>query len=126
MSEVTHDSKGTHDERVVILGGASGAWGDTSFAAPQLLDSGRCDYIFFEALAEITMGILTRARERDPTLGYATDVVGMIGRDLSRFVEQGGARRDERRWGEPESRRRGASEHGGPGGHPDTHRLDRR
>ena len=42
------------DERVVVLGGAAGAWGDTSFAAPQLLDSGRCDYILFEALAEIT------------------------------------------------------------------------
>jgi len=77
------------EERVVVLGGAAGAWGDTSFAAPQLLDSGRCDYIFFEALAEITMGILTRAREKDPKLGYATDVIEMIGRDLSRFVEQG-------------------------------------
>ncbi len=77
------------DERVVVLGGASGAWGDSSFAAPQLLDSGRCDYILFEALAEITMGILTRARQKDPALGYATDVVAMIGRDLPRFVEQG-------------------------------------
>jgi hypothetical protein len=77
------------DERVVVLGGAGGAWGDSSFAAPQLLDSGRCDYIFFEALAEVTMGILTRARQKDPALGYATDVVRMIGCDLQRFVEQG-------------------------------------
>jgi len=77
------------EERTVVLGGAAGAWGDTSFAAPQLLDSGRCDYIFFEALAEITMAILTRAREKDPELGYATDVMQMIGRDLPRFVEQG-------------------------------------
>lgn len=76
-------------ERVVVVGGASGAWGDTSFAAPQLLDSGRCDYIFFEALAEITMGILTRAHQKNPSLGYATDVIAMIGHDLSRFVEQG-------------------------------------
>jgi len=75
--------------RTVVIGGAAGAWGDSSFAAPQLLDSGRCDYIFFEALAEITMGILTRARAKDPALGYATDVVGMIGRELPRFVEQG-------------------------------------
>ena len=75
--------------RTVVIGGAAGAWGDSSFAAPQLLDSGRCDYIFFEALAEITMGILTRARAKDPALGYATDVIGMIGRDLPRFVEQG-------------------------------------
>ena len=77
------------EERVVVIGGAAGAWGDSSFAAPQLLDSGRCDYIFFEALAEITMGILTRARAKDPALGFATDVIGMIGRDLPRFVEQG-------------------------------------
>jgi hypothetical protein len=89
MGEGGEDRKGTSDERVVVLGGAAGAWGDTSFAAPQLLDSGRCDYIFFEALAEVTMGILTRARQRDPALGYATDVITMIGRDVSRFVEQG-------------------------------------
>ena len=76
-------------ERVVVLGGAAGAWGDTSFAAPQLLDSGRCDYILFEGLAEITMGILTRARQKNPELGYATDVIAMIGRDIRRFVEQG-------------------------------------
>ena len=76
------------DDRVVVLGGAAGAWGDTSFAAPQLLDSGRCDYILFEALAEITMGILTRARLQDPSLGYATDVIEMIGRDLRRIAEQ--------------------------------------
>jgi hypothetical protein len=75
-------------ERVVVLGGAAGAWGDTSFAAPQLLDSNRCDYILFEALAEITMGILTRARLKDPSLGYATDVITMIGRDLPRVAEQ--------------------------------------
>ncbi len=75
--------------RTVVLGGASGAWGDSSFASSQLLDSGRCDYVLFEALAEITMGILTRARKNDPALGYATDVIAMIGRDLSRFIEQG-------------------------------------
>jgi hypothetical protein len=75
-------------DRVVVLGGAAGAWGDTSFAAPQLLDSGRCDYILFEALAEITMGILTRARLADPALGYATDVIEMIGCELGRIVEQ--------------------------------------
>jgi hypothetical protein len=77
------------EERIVVIGGAAGAWGDSSFAAPQLLDSGRCDYIFFEALAEITMGILTRAREKDPALGYAIDVIRMIGGDLKRIVEQG-------------------------------------
>lgn len=82
---------GMHDseERVIVLGGAVGAWGDSSFSLAQLLDSGRCDYILFEALAEVTMGILTRARQSNPELGYASDIIQMIGRELSRFSEQG-------------------------------------
>lgn len=77
------------NDRTVILGGASGAWGDSSFAASQLLDDGRCRYILFEALAEVTMGILTRARAKNPALGYATDVIDMIARELPRIAEQG-------------------------------------
>ena len=77
------------EESVVVLGGASGAWGDSSFALPQLLDSERCDYILLEGLAEITMAILTRARQKDPALGYATDIVAMIGRELPRIARQG-------------------------------------
>ena len=77
------------EESVVVLGGAAGAWGDSSFALPQLLDAERCDYIFLEALAEITMAILTRARQKDPALGYATDIVSMIGRELPRIAKQG-------------------------------------
>jgi len=72
-----------------VIGGASGAWGDSRLAAPQLLDTRRCDYIVFEALAEVTMGLLTRAQKRDARFGFATDVVAMIGRDLGRFVAQG-------------------------------------
>ena len=77
------------EKPVVTLGGAAGAWGDSSFALPQLLDSKRCDYILLEALAEITMGILTRAHAKNPALGYATDVVAAIGRELPRIAEQG-------------------------------------
>ncbi|RZV51974.1 MAG: DUF1446 domain-containing protein [Deltaproteobacteria bacterium] len=77
------------ENSVVVLGGAAGAWGDSSFALPQLLDSERCDYIFLDALAEITMAILARARQKDPALGYATDIISMIGRELPRIVQQG-------------------------------------
>ena len=70
-------------ERTVVIGGAAGAWGDSSFALPQLLSSGRCDYIVLEALAEVTMAILTRARAKDPALGYATDIVALIARHLA-------------------------------------------
>lgn len=53
-------------------------WGDSALATPQLLDDGRCQYLMYEALAEITMAILTKAHAKDPTQGYARDIIKII------------------------------------------------
>lgn len=59
----------------VRIGGASGFWGDSSIATPQLLKVPGLQYLVYDYLAETTMAILARARTKNPDLGYATDFV---------------------------------------------------
>lgn len=59
----------------VRIGGASGFWGDSAIATPQLLAVPGLQYLVYDYLAETTMAILARARTKAPELGYATDFV---------------------------------------------------
>ena len=59
----------------IRVGGASGFWGESDMAVPQLLAAGDVDYLVFDYLAEITMSIMARARAADSGQGYATDFV---------------------------------------------------
>jgi hypothetical protein len=73
----------------IRVGGASGFWGDSSIAVPQLLRAENLDYIVFDYLAEITMSIMARARAKDPFAGYATDFVGTVARHARSISERG-------------------------------------
>lgn len=61
--------------RHIRIGGASGFWGDSATATPQLLAVPGMQYLVYDYLAETTMSILARARAKNPAMGYATDFV---------------------------------------------------
>lgn len=76
--------------RVVRIGGASGFWGDSMLGAPQLVNSGLIDYLVFDYLAETTMAILAATRAKKPELGYATDFVDTVMKQVLPQVMQRG------------------------------------
>lgn len=76
--------------RTVRIGGASGFWGDSAIATPQLLQVPGLQYLVYDYLAETTMSILARARSKDPQLGYATDFVqAAMAPNLAQILAQG-------------------------------------
>ena len=76
--------------KTIKIGGASGFWGDSNIAAPQLLASKQLDYLVFDYLAEITMSIMARQRAQNPDFGYAHDFVSKVLKDsLPEIAEQG-------------------------------------
>ena len=68
----------TKNQKVIKIGGAAGAWGDSSLSTGQLLASEKLDYIVYEGLAEVTMAILTRAMMKNPEAGYAIDFINPV------------------------------------------------
>jgi len=73
----------------VRIANASGYWGDDPEALARQVRGGEIDYVTLDFLAEITMVILQRQRERNPELGYAHDFVRMLEPVLPEIVSRG-------------------------------------
>lgn len=78
------------NDRIVRIGGASGFWGDSALAVPQLVKGGSLDYLTFDYLAELTMSILSRARAKSASAGYASDFVDVAMRSVLHEVTANG------------------------------------
>ena len=59
----------------IRLGAGSGFWGDAMDPAVELLERGETDYMCFDFLAELTMALLQRQKQKNPQLGYIPDAI---------------------------------------------------
>jgi hypothetical protein len=75
--------------QAVRIANASGYWGDDPEALARQVRGGEIDYVTLDFLAEITMVILQRQRERNAELGYAYDFVRMLEPVLADVVSRG-------------------------------------
>jgi hypothetical protein len=74
---------------VVRVAAAQGFWGDSLEAPRQQVERGDVDYLMLDYLAEVTMSILQKQKERDPSMGYARDFVGAIESIVPALVKRG-------------------------------------
>lgn len=73
---------------MIRIANGQGFWGDWLEAPVRLVEGGPIDYLMLDYLAEVTMSILQKQREADPSLGYAKDFPPLIGRIARRLRDR--------------------------------------
>ena len=82
-------SRSPDPDRIVRVASGQGFWGDWLDAPRRQVEGGPVDYLMLDYLAEVTMSILQKQKERDPAMGYARDFVGAMESVLPAVVERG-------------------------------------
>ncbi len=75
--------------KIVRVAAGQGFWGDDLDAPRRQVEGGEIDYLMLDYLAEVTMSILQKQKERDSSLGYARDFVGAMESVLPAVLERG-------------------------------------
>ena len=73
----------------VRVAAGQGFWGDWLEAPRRQVEGGEIDYLMLDYLAEVTMSILQKQKERDANLGYARDFIGAIESILPAITDHG-------------------------------------
>ncbi|HEX4145332.1 MAG TPA: acyclic terpene utilization AtuA family protein [Pirellulales bacterium] len=70
------------------IANGAGFWGDNLDAPRRLVEGAEVDYLTLEYLAELTLSILARIREKDPTDGYPHDFLTVLSSLLPTLTAQ--------------------------------------
>ena len=75
--------------KVIRIANGQGFWGDSIDAPVHLVEYGKFDYLTLDYLAEVTLSIMHKQKRKDPSLGYATDFITLMGRILPDLKKKG-------------------------------------
>ena len=76
-------------KQIVKVASGQGFWGDWLEAPRRQVEGGPVDYLMLDYLAEVTMSILQKQKERDPNMGYARDFVGAMESVMPAVADRG-------------------------------------
>lgn len=77
------------ERRSVRIANCSGFYGDRIGAAKEMVEGGPIDVLTGDYLAELTMMILWKARQRDPSAGFATTFLTQVEEVLGTCLDRG-------------------------------------
>ncbi|MBI1805620.1 MAG: DUF1446 domain-containing protein [Ignavibacteria bacterium] len=72
----------------IRIASGQGFWGDLLSAPVDQVTKGPIDYMMMDYLAEVTMSIMQKQKMKDPTLGYAKDLIPLMEQILPACVEK--------------------------------------
>ena len=72
----------------IRIANGAGFLGDSLAAPRRLVEGAEVDYLTLEYLAELTLSILARVREKDPAAGYAADFITVLEEFVSVLAAQ--------------------------------------
>ncbi|MDI1240594.1 MAG: DUF1446 domain-containing protein [bacterium] len=75
-------------KELVRVASGQGFWGDLLTAPVDQVRNGPIDYLMLDYLAEVTMSIVQKQRQRDPSAGYARDFVSLMREILPDCVDK--------------------------------------
>ncbi len=74
---------------IIRIANGQGFWGDSLLGPIRLVNEGPLDYLTLDYLAEVSMSIMQKLRDRDPNGGYAQDFIRLCERILPTCQEKG-------------------------------------
>jgi hypothetical protein len=74
---------------MIRIANGQGFWGDWLEAPVRLIEQGPIDYLTLDYLAEVTMSVLQKQKQRDAVLGYARDFPPLMARLADSMIDRG-------------------------------------